>query len=126
MFISDSMIRFYLSDVVVSWFNRHEIPPENIEDYCPYIFEMEKGAIKHGDHAFLRTAFEYILTHPDVDLEKYNGSRYPYDDAEMREIIHLAWQTLWPSAQLPSSDITVDVQLVPMPLEDWWEKRPLP
>lgn len=123
MNISESMVRYYLADVLLSWFNTHDLPPDDLSEYREYILDMKKGAIKHGDLEALRLAFEHILDNSHIDSERFNESLYPYDDRDVREIIHYSWKTIWPDASPVSPSGRPDVKLVSMSLEKWWATR---
>lgn len=126
MKISAAMVNHYLSDITVAWFNHHELPPDEIQDYFPLVQWMKQNASNHADLEYLKRAFEYLLTHPDINYEYFSGSRYPYDRDEIREIIEFAYRTIWPNTPRVLLDNSHDVQLVPISLEEWWaSEQPL-
>ena len=112
MKISTAMVNHYLSDITVAWFNHHELPPDEMQEYLPLVQWMKQNASNHGDLEYLKLAFEYLLTHPDVNYEDFSGGRYPYDSDDIIEIIDFIYRTIWsdlPAVSLNNSD---DVQLV--------------
>ncbi|MEW6734349.1 MAG: hypothetical protein AB1489_23690 [Acidobacteriota bacterium] len=123
MKISKAIISYYLADVTLAWFNNNDLPPKDIFQYHHCIMQMQLGAISHGDLNELRLAFEYLLANPQINCEEFAGDRYPYDDKEVREIIHYAWQTIWPDAQPIPPGGPVDVELINTSLDDWWAQR---
>lgn len=116
--IAESMIDHYLGDVTISWFNDHDLPPDDVKEYHSLVVWMKQNATNHGDLKYLKLAFEYLLSNPDFDYEQFAGSRYPYDSEEIREIIEFAYRTIWSNDILPTD--VPDVQLVQMSLDDWW------
>ena len=123
MDISLSMVKHYLDDVTVGWFDDHDLPPENVADYLPRVLEMKKGAAKHGDLEALKLAFEHILANRRIDCEILGGGRYPFDDKDVREIIAFAWKTIWPDARPIPPGGPPGVRLIEMPLEQWRASR---
>ena len=120
MNISDSMTRYYLDSVTVGWFNRHDLPPDDVADYYDYVMDIQKSAQKHGDTEYLRVALEYLLSNPETDFERYDGGRYPYDSDDVREIIEYVLRTLWPDAAPIPAEELAKVKIVAVPLKDWW------
>ena len=64
------------------------------------------------------SSFEDLLSHPEIDASAFAGGRYPYDDDEVREIVHYARSTIWPDAG-PVPDRGPDVRLVNLSLQEW-------
>jgi len=120
MKISAAMVNHYLSDITVAWFNHHELPPDNLKDYLPLVHWMKQNASNHDDLQYLKLAFEYLVTHPDVNHEYFSGGRYPYDRDDIKEIIDFTYRTIWSDSPPVSQINSHDVQLVPISLEDWW------
>jgi hypothetical protein len=118
--ISESMVEHYLGDVTISWFNDNDSPPDDVKEYHNLIIWMKQNATNHNDLSYLKLAFEYLLCNLDYDCEQLAGSRYPYDDEEIREIINLAYKTIWPEDILPAD--APDIQLVKKSLDDWWNR----
>lgn len=121
MKISTSMLNYYLRNITVSWFGNEDVPPDSVTEYLPLVESMKQMAIYHNDLEYLKLGFEYLLTHPDVDYEAFAGGRYPYESDEIRQLIEFAYLTIW-SAHLPAKPNN-SVQLISMPLEDWWVNR---
>jgi hypothetical protein len=123
MRISKSMINYYLDTITVAYFNDHDMPPDDIRGYDELVETMRLKAIKHGDMDHLRVALAFLLTDRRIDLEAFNGGRYPYDAAEMREIIRHTYEILFPGDKGPPEDVLGEVELVDVPLEAWWQER---
>ncbi|WP_224248812.1 hypothetical protein [Hyalangium gracile] len=123
MRIPRSMLDYYLDNVTVGFFNDHDSPPDDLSGYHDDVMIMRQKAVRHGDMEFLRLGLGYLLSTPGIDHESWGGGRYPFDAEEVRAIIEYAYQTLWPGAPLPSRDELSQVELVSMPLEEWWAKR---
>ena len=54
MKISAAMVNHYLSDITVAWFNHHELPPDEMQDYLPLVQWMQQNASNHGDLEYLK------------------------------------------------------------------------
>jgi hypothetical protein len=118
------MIRHYLGDIVISYFNHHDLPPDEVSEYKKYALVMKQNAINHGDLEWLKLAFEYLLSNPNIDCETFGDERYPYDAQEIRDIIQYAWETIWPNDAAPRTiEKMPEIELVTMSLEDWWSTR---
>lgn len=116
--ISESMVKHYLDDVTFSWFNDHDLPPDEVEEYHYLVNWMKQNATNHDDLNYLKLAFEYLLKNSEIDCEEFSGGSYPFDDEEIRDIIEFAYRTIWPDAILPVD--VPNIQFVQMSLEDWW------
>src|SRR5262245_53093067 len=92
--IATGMVDHYLGDVTTSWFNEHDLPPDDIREYVPLMLWMKRNATNHGGLEALRVALGYLLTAPDVDLEQFAGSRYPFSAADIEQIVRLAYHSL--------------------------------
>ncbi|UQA61368.1 hypothetical protein [Polyangium aurulentum] len=124
MRISESMIRYYLDTVTVGYFDEHDLPADDVRGYDDYIRTLKQKAVKHHDMDALRVALAYLLSSEGLDLAAFNGGRYPFDDAEMREIVRHAYEVLFAADEgLPETDLS-SVELVQMPVEEWWRERP--
>jgi hypothetical protein len=123
MDLSESMIRYYLDSITVSYFNHNELPPDDVKGYYDQVLALKRKAVSHGDLDSLKVAFEYLLSHRELDCGRLGDDRYPYSDEEIREIIRYAWHTIWPETSDAAPAVHPDVRLVQMPLEDWWEAR---
>lgn len=122
MKISKSMINYYLSSVTVGWFDDNDLPPDEVQKYLPLVQDIKTWATHHGDLETLKLSFEYLLTHPEINYEEFAGGRYPYDSEEIREIIEFVYRTIWTDSQQISLERSPNVQLVQMPLEEWWSR----
>jgi hypothetical protein len=120
--VNQTMVDHYLSDITVGWFARHDLPADEVDEYRPYVENIRQLALTQGDLDYLKVGLEYLLLHPEVDLEAYNGGRYPFDADEMREIIEFVYRTLWPEESLPEQP--PEVKLIQMPLSHWWSGMP--
>ena len=123
MRISESMIRYYLDTITVGYFNDHDLPPDDVREYEPQVREIERKLAKHGDAKSLQLAFAYLLRNTEIDLAALNGGRYPFDDGEMREMIRYCSETLFPVGKEPLEEDVGAVEIVQMPVEEWWRER---
>ncbi len=96
MDISESMVRFYLEDITNSYFNREDLPPDDVSGYRRYVFVMKQNALNHGDLGYLKLAFEHVLGNANRKWSHLGDERYAFDDYEVLEIIQYAWETIWP------------------------------
>ena len=118
-------IRHYLDYVTAGWFDVHDLPPDDINDYIPYIEDIRKAAVAHDDFNSLRLGFSFLLGNPEIDTAKLGRTRYPYSDAEIRAIIQLICNTLWPGdSEVEVQDINT-VRLVDTTLAKWRAMREL-
>src|SRR5437867_1045758 len=120
MKISESMVRYYLHDITMGWFDPEDLPPDNITGYYDCVIQMKLHALKHNDLDVLKLAFEYLLANKQIKCEQFAGGRYPYDEQEVREIIHYAWKTIWPDSTPLLPGGPNGVEIVPMSIDDWW------
>jgi hypothetical protein len=120
MEISRDMISFYLRKITSVYFGKHDIPPDDLSGYLDFVSDMRKHAERKGDLDYLRLGFEHVLANPNIDTVELAATDYPFDDAEVREIIHYAWKTIWPDAAPIPPGGPPGVKIVPMSLDDWW------
>jgi hypothetical protein len=122
MDISKGMIDNYLEYVTFGWFDNESVPATSLDEYHPRVVKLAQSAKRHNDLELLRLGLDYLLCHPEIDLDGHGGY-YSWDDGDVREIIHYIRRTVWPN--LPSIDPmeVKDVKLVPMSLFDWWDMR---
>ena len=123
MDIPESLINYYLSQVTVGYFNRNELPPEDLSGYDPQITRVEMLALSDDEMEPLKLGLEYLLGNPQIDCQAFNGGRYPFNDKRVREIIEYVWRSLWPDAEPIPPGGPPGVRLVKMPLADWRARR---
>jgi hypothetical protein len=122
--ISAQMLMYHLKGAIANWFDVHADLPKSQEDFKERIEFVRWSAEYLGDMDALTLGIEYILAHPQIDAARFNDSRTPLSDQQMREILGYIKQKLWPN---DSPITTKSVKLVSMPLKDWYsshEKRP--
>jgi hypothetical protein len=122
MEISKDFIDHYLEDITLCWFNDHEVPAESLDEYYNLTSGIKQGAIRRNDLNILRLGLDYLLCHPEIDLEAH-GSRYGWDDEEVRDIIRYIRRTIWPDLPPVNPDEVKDVKLVYTSRFDWWDMR---
>ena len=121
MKVPHQLIDYYLSVVTVTYYNDHDTPPDELGGYDDFIDAMRANAERRGDLGTLKTVFVHLLSHPELDLERYAGGRYPYDDGEIREILTYAVDRIWgPGASVAPEP----VELVQQSVDDYWRGRP--
>jgi hypothetical protein len=116
------LINDYLDLVTVVWFNHHDMPPRDLDEYNQLIDQMKIAALAHREWDSLRQAFEVVLSDPSLDCEQFGGGRFPFDSEEVRDIISHAYSRLWPSRAAPTTP-PQGVELFDMPHDDWYRLR---
>ena len=106
------MIRYYLDTVTVGYFNDHDLPPDDVQEYEPQVRQIERKLAKSGDGEKLQLAFAYLLQNNGFDLETLNGGRYPFDADEMREIIKYCYETLFSKEKSLSEEEVMKIKIV--------------
>ena len=99
MNINGWLLEHYLGYVTVSWFDETDLPPDDVREYSKCVLWMKYAAENCGDLDVLLLAFEHVLGRPDIDVSEYARTRYPYSDADAREIIAFARQVIRPDAE---------------------------
>ncbi|MCB9151548.1 MAG: hypothetical protein H6645_03500 [Caldilineaceae bacterium] len=116
--ISAITIGEYLDYITVLWFDRGRArPPENGIDYLPLVEIMRQHAVLNGELDYLKLAFEYLLNSPEIDCTQFDGSNYPFSNAEIRAMIALAYKTIWHTSALPPQ--RHDVEIIGEYVEEW-------
>ncbi|MBW4599435.1 MAG: hypothetical protein KME29_07430 [Calothrix sp. FI2-JRJ7] len=118
MEISEYMVRSYLWYVTGFWIIKNDLPADHLSEYDEYIENIKSNAISKGDLDTLKLAFEYILANPEIDTESLTESDYPWDDAEVREIIRYICEKIWPDASQIPPESLAEVKLVKTPLKE--------
>jgi hypothetical protein len=122
--ISAQMLIHLLKEEIVSWFYVHADMPKNPEEFKERAEFIRWNAEYLGDMDAFILGIEYILAHPQIDAARFNDSRTPLSDHQMREILEYIKQKLW----LDTLPVDIKrVKLVSMPLKDWYAshgKRP--
>jgi hypothetical protein len=122
MEISNGMLNHYLDYVTIGWFDDHDIPADDLGEYHQRIVKLERSAKRRNDLNPLRLGLDYLLCHPEIDLEAHGG-RYGWDDEEVRDIIRYIRRTIWPDLPPVNPDEVKDVKLVYTSRFDWWDMR---
>lgn len=122
MEVSNSLFDYYLSMVTVGFFDDHEVPPDDLNEYREIIEAMKWWAIRFDELELLKTVFDYYLCYPEISLED-QGGRYPYTDKDIREIICYARSVIWPDNPPIDDEAVKNVKFVDEPLYDWRKRR---
>jgi hypothetical protein len=115
MKISKEMLRSYIGNIMNSWIIEHGIPPETPDQYASYIEVLQKTVFELGDTDAFQLGVNYLIKHPEVDINFLNSSEYDWEDDESRSLLTYIKDKLCPSLD-PKSD---DVELVDMPILEW-------
>jgi len=119
MEINGWLVEHYLGYITVGWFDTDDLPPECVQDCLRFVIEMKKAATARGDLDQLRLAFDHILGNPQIDASEYGKTRYPFDDADVREIIAFARSVIWPDAGDVPPGGPPGIRLVRTRVSDW-------
>jgi hypothetical protein len=123
MEISNGMLNHYLDYITIGWFDDDEsVPAENVSEYFNQVAVIKQDATRRNDLEPLRLGLDYLLCHPEIDLEAHGG-RYGWDDKEVRDIIRYIRRTIWPELPPVNPDEVKDVKLVYTSRFDWWDMR---
>lgn len=122
--VSAHMIRHYTDALTVGWYDDHDLPPDQVDEYAPLVEDLRRTLQRQGDDddAAFRTGLQYLLTKPDARLEGFAGGRYAYDADEVRDILAYLYQALYPDVPLPDAPPRVRVDWE-VPLDEWWMRR---
>ena len=124
MDIPKHLIDTYVQDITVGYFDPEDLPPNDLSGYARCLRNVRIGARDFGDLDALKVAFDYLLAHPEIDTEQFAGSRYPYDDEEVREILRYAVAAIWPGAAPTAPEVLAEVRIVgDLSLDEWRRQR---
>ena len=119
MKISQTMLRDHLRGVTVNYFSHHNLAPEDIDDYTPFAEHVRQTAERRGDLPWLKLGLEHVLIHREESCEHLNGGIYPFGDDDLRDLIEIVWEALWPDEQLPDESQAPEIEFEEMSTEDW-------
>lgn len=111
------MLRDHLRGVTVNYFSHHNVAPDDIDDYTPFAQHVLQSAQQRGDLEWFKLGIEHVLRHPEQSCEDLNGGIYPFGEEDMRDVIEVVWEALWPDGDLSGSE--PEVELAEMSREDW-------
>lgn len=122
------MLDRYISCITYAWFDKNDLPPEDISLYAPYIEKIRTAARRKNDVEYLCLAFEHLLANPHINedfLKKFSGSRFLYEPKDIMEIINYAYKTLWPEKPVPQVGHYPDIQFIDTgwDIREWWKQR---
>lgn len=122
MEICSTLFDRYLDMVTVGYFNYNEEPPDNVTEYFEIIEKMKRCAIHFDELEMLQLSIDYYLSHPEISLED-QGGRYPFTDAEVREIVQYIRSIIWPESPPVNEEALNQVKFVKEPLFSWRQRR---
>jgi hypothetical protein len=114
--ISAQMLIYYVKRAIVSWFYVNADLPKDQEDFKERAEFASWNAEQFGDMDTLTLGIEYILAHSQIDAARFNNSKTPLSDQQMRKILGYIKQTLQPDTSI----LIRGVKLVSMPLKEWY------
>lgn len=113
------MLRNHLRGVTVNYFSHHDMAPTDIADYTSFAKDVRQIAEGSHDLPWLKLGLEYVLLHPEESCEDLNGGVYSFGDKDMRDLVEVVWETLWPQATLPAKENAPVINLAEMSSEEW-------
>ena len=94
--------------------------PESFSVFDPYIDQMAAAARERGHFEILKPGIEYLVTHPEVDLESYGSDEnWVWSHDEVRALLIYIRNRLWPDAGPLPEGGPPGVELVPAPGLEW-------
>ncbi|HLP91054.1 MAG TPA: hypothetical protein VK184_21030 [Nostocaceae cyanobacterium] len=111
------MVRDYLWYILGFWIIEHDLPADELSEYDEYIENMKMNAIRKDELDTLKLAFDHILANSKINTESLADSDYPWDDAEICEIIRYAYQKIWSNTPPIDPVASSEVKLVKIPIK---------
>lgn len=94
--------------------------PEDFSIFDEYIEEMVESARHYGHTDILKPGIEYLLGHPELDLQPYGSSEnWVWNNDEVRALLFYVRDRLWPDAGPLPDGGPPGVELVPAPGPEW-------
>lgn len=115
MIIRNTFFDRYLEMVTVGYFQYHTEAPTDVTKYRSIIEKMKRCAVQFQELDVLKVAFDYYLSHPEISFANHGG-RFPYTDAEVREIIRYARSVVWPDNPPIDEEAVNSLQFTPDPV----------
>ena len=122
MKISRQILDHYIGYLTNFYIIDYNTPPEKLDDYYDFIMSLKKDVTNHQDLDTLRLGINYLLCHPEIDLEDHGGL-YPWDDEEVREILQYILFVIWPDNSKINCEEVENIKLIDMSKFDWWKSR---
>jgi hypothetical protein len=119
MKISTTMVKHYLSYLLVGWFGDHEQPPQTREEIAPYARNIAALAGQAGDLGWLTMGLEGLLSDPAAPLRRVAGGQYPFTRGELHDTLLMLWQALAPGDHLGAPGEGPTIEWVDMTAEEW-------
>ena len=122
MKISKQILDHYIGYVTDWYVVMNDEIGDELTDYYDSVLRIKDNVSKHQDLEPLKLGINYLLCHPEINLDNHGGS-YTWDDEEVREILHYIRSIIWPDdSKLDCAEVK-DIQLVDMSKYDWWKSR---
>lgn len=94
--------------------------PEDLSAFDSYIDNMVESARYRGHLDILKPGIEYVLAHPELDLEGYGSpENWIWENDEVRALLVYIRNRLWPDAGPLPEGGPPGVELVPAPGLEW-------
>ena len=122
MKISKQMVDYYIEYVTSDFILDQDAPSVDVEDYYNYVLRIKTEATKSNDLEPLLLGINYLLCHPEINLENHGGIS-TWDDEDVREILYYIRSIVYSDNSKVNCEEVKDVELIDMDRHDWWKSR---
>ena len=122
MKISKGMLDHYIEYITSYYILDHDEIPDELDDCYSYVIRIKAQATKYQDLEPLRLGINYLLCHPEINLDNHGGA-YTWDDEEVREILHYIRSIVWPNFPKVDCEEVRNVELTNTTNTHWWKTR---
>ena len=119
MKISGTMVKALLNYVTAGYFDDHSEMPETAADVADLVANMRIVAERSGDLPWLKLAIAHLIADEAEDPSRFAATATGLSAADMRDLLYLVWEALFPGEAPPAPGEGPEVELVPMTAEDW-------
>lgn len=119
MKIRKQMIDGYLRNLTMGRAANTNDPLSDLTQFDPDIRAMQREALLDGNIEWLRLSVESLLANPRNRIGAFVGALYPFDAAELENILRYAHSKIWPDRTVPDLGDEAELEFVEMSQEDW-------
>jgi hypothetical protein len=111
----------YIQDLADGYFSKpREGFPGELSAFDHDIAKMVERAQVYGHVEILRPSIEYLLAHPEIDLEHFGSAdNWVWENDEVRALLVHIRKRLWPDAGPLAAGAPPGAELVPAPGREW-------